>query len=82
MALFSIIAASGPLRKIPGIMSVYRKHAQGITSMPAVNDRYHHQRIELMNHLNAFHGYRFDSRARQVIAAHEQQIALEEQRRR
>ena len=75
MALFSILTASGPLQKLPGIMSVYRKHPQGITSMASVMEGFHQKRIELMTRLNEFHGYQFDAQAQQVIRSHEREIA-------
>ncbi|MFZ4619441.1 MAG: glycosyltransferase [Bacteroidota bacterium] len=77
MALFSILSAHGPLKKISGTMSVYRKHPQGITNRQTNKERYHHQRIELMNHLNAFHQFRFDSAARRVIELHLRTIEQE-----
>lgn len=75
MALFSILTSLGPLKKLPGIMSVYRKHPAGVTSMPVVTDDYHEKRIELMRRLNEFHGRRYDAKAQQVIQAHERAIA-------
>ena len=77
MALFSIISALGPLRKLPGIMSVYRKHSRGITSLPTTTHRYHEQRIALMQYLNEFHGFRHDAKAQKVIASHEKLMAKE-----
>ena len=75
MALFSIIASHGPLKKLPGVMSVYRKHAHGITSLPGTNHRFNEQRIELIQHLDAFHGFQYSVKARKVIAAHQKLIA-------
>lgn len=75
MALFSIVSRMGPLKKIPGVMSVYRKHSGGITSLPEVNHRLHEQRIELMHRLNEFHGFAFDAQAQKVIRSHEREIA-------
>lgn len=77
MALFSIISSLGPLKKIPGVMSVYRKHPDGITSLPSTTDRFHQQRIALMRHLDAFHGFKYTAKARKVIASHEKVIATE-----
>jgi glycosyltransferase involved in cell wall biosynthesis len=71
MALFSIVASHGFLGKIPEIMSVYRKHAQGFTNSPMVIDTYNQNRIMLMNRLNEFHGFRYDAKAKKVIAVHE-----------
>ena len=75
MALFSIVAAKGALWKAPGRMSVYRKTAHGITSLATTTDRFHEQRIALMQKLNDFHGGRFAANARKVIAQHERAIA-------
>jgi glycosyltransferase involved in cell wall biosynthesis len=81
MAMFSIISSLGPLKKFPEVMSVYRKHPGGITSSAQVMDTYHQKRIELMHYLNEFHGHRFDAEAKQVIQAHERELAIEQQRR-
>jgi glycosyltransferase involved in cell wall biosynthesis len=75
MAIFSILTAYGPLQKLPGVMSVYRKHPEGITSMASVMDQFHQRRIELMRRLNEFHGFKFDAYAQKVIRAHEREIA-------
>jgi len=52
IALFSIVSSYGPLKKIPEIMSVYRKHDGGITNSKEVTINFHPHRIELMNYLN------------------------------
>lgn len=75
MALFSILTSFGPLKKLPGIMSVYRKHPEGVTSKASIIDTHHEKRIELMRHLNEFHGRKYDAQAQQVIQAHERAIA-------
>lgn len=80
MAMFSILSSLGPLKKVPGIMSVYRKHADGITSSAGVVDNYHQKRIELMHHLDAFHGGKFAAKAREVIAYHERALATQRAR--
>src|SRR5262249_35597490 len=54
MALFSIVAAKGPLKKIPGMMSVYRKHPGGITNAPEFQNTFHKQRLELISCLNEY----------------------------
>jgi glycosyltransferase involved in cell wall biosynthesis len=82
MALFSIISSFGPLKKAPGTMSVYRKHAGGMTSLPMVVDNYHEQRIELMNYLNAFHQFKYASKARKVIESHIKQLEKQKAERR
>jgi hypothetical protein len=74
MALFSIIAASGDLGKVSGIMSVYRKNDGGITKTAGVIQNYHKDRIILMEHLNDFHNLKFDQEAKEVISFH--QLAL------
>ncbi len=68
MALFSIVAARGPLKKISEVMSIYRIHSGGITRTREVMENFYEQRIELIHHLNQFHDYRFNAKAQQVIA--------------
>ena len=75
MAMFSVLTSRGPLKKVPRVMSVYRKHPGGITSSALVMDHFHERRIELMRYLNEFHGHKFDAKARQVIASHERDLA-------
>ncbi len=75
MAMFSILSSLGPLKKVPGVMSVYRKHPDGITSSAAIVSHYHQKRIELMTQLNAFHGGKFEAKAREVIAFHTRALA-------
>lgn len=67
MALFSIVSAYGPLKKIPEIMSVYRKHEMGISNRPDMKENVRSNRIRLIERLNAFHGFRYDSKAKVVI---------------
>jgi glycosyltransferase involved in cell wall biosynthesis len=67
MALFSIVAAHGPLGKVPGVMSVYRIQPGGITSTPEAKRRHHEQRIQLIHYLNEFHNFHYDVKAREVI---------------
>lgn len=67
MALFSIISSFGPLKKIPEVMSVYRKHKGGITSRPDIIDNFIDNRIKLIERLNAFHKFRYDLKAKDVI---------------
>lgn len=74
MALFSIISSYGPLRKIPGVMSVYRKHDEGITSKINTLVTYHKRRIELMKCLNKFHGCKYSIEANKVISYHKNQL--------
>lgn len=75
MALFSIMSASGLLRKIPEIMSVYRKHAQGLTNSPAVINNFHKDRIKLINHLDGFHHYKYHMKAKRVIDFHQSELS-------
>ena len=80
MALFSILSSFGPLKKIPEIMSVYRKHEHGITSRPEVIRRHNYTRIELMNYLDEFHHHRFHEKAVSVVNIHKQLIEAENQK--
>lgn len=77
MAVFSIVSSKGPLVKIPEIMSVYRRHEKGLTSAPDFNASFHEARIKLIKHLNAYHNYKFDRKANEVICAHRQQLDIE-----
>ena len=74
MSLFSIVSSSGNLGYVPGVMSVYRKNNSGITSMNLVKKTFHQDRIKLINCLNEYHNYRFDSKAKLVIHYHENEI--------
>lgn len=67
MALFSIVSAFGPLKKIPEIMSVYRKHAGGISSQPNVKNNVCNNRTRLIERLNSFHGFKYDKKAQDVV---------------
>ncbi len=71
MALFSIIAASGPLRKISGVMSVYRKHPGGITETAALKNNLYQNRIQLAKYLNQFHGLRYEAKVKEIILLHQ-----------
>jgi glycosyltransferase involved in cell wall biosynthesis len=74
IARFSIVSARGNLGKVDGTMSVYRKHAGGITSTPQARANYHRQRIVLIRHLDRYHRYRFHRKASEVLAFHRAQI--------
>jgi glycosyltransferase involved in cell wall biosynthesis len=74
MALFSMVASYGLLGKIPQTMSVYRKHENGLTNTAEVINNYHQKRIELMRYLNDYHQYRFDRKAKEIIAYHEREL--------
>jgi hypothetical protein len=74
IALFSIIAASGPLKKLPGIMSTYRKHTGGISESMNVKNNINKHRIELMNYLNEFHDYKYDLKAKEIILIHQAEL--------
>lgn len=71
MALFSIVAKSGNIKCIPEIMSVYQKHDEGITTTKAHNHKsYHKNRIALIQHLDAYHDFKYHKKAREVITFH------------
>lgn len=78
MALFSIISSHGPLKKIPEIMSVYRKHENGITNTAYVTNNFHQKRIKLMNYLNEYHDFKYNDKAMEVIDYHKQAILKEQ----
>ena len=67
MALFSIVAAKGPLKKLPEVMSVYRKHSGGMTYTPNAINGLIESRMELIICLNKVHNYRFDAVAQGVL---------------
>lgn len=71
MALFSIVAKSGNIICIPEIMSVYQKHEGGITTTKAHNHKnYHKNRIALIQHLDAYHDFKYHKKAQEVITFH------------
>lgn len=74
MALFSIVAAAGPLKKLPEVMSVYQKHKRGISSTSQVVDNFHTDRIELISRLDEFHRYQFRMKAKKVIDFHQAKV--------
>ena len=71
MALFSIVAKSGNIKCIPEIMSVYQKHDGGITTTKAHNqEKYHENRIALIQYLDAYHEFKYHKKAQEVINFH------------
>ena len=78
MAIFSIISSYGPIGKIDGVMSVYRKHDGGLTGQKSLHDDYHSKRIELLQNLNEFHQYKFSSKANEIIRFHQRTLAESE----
>ena len=74
MALFSIMSKTGYLKKIPGIMSVYRKTESGISSRKEIVDSFHQKRIELANLLNLYHDYKYSEKVNEVIEYHKKHI--------
>jgi glycosyltransferase involved in cell wall biosynthesis len=77
IAIFSLAAANGPLRKIPEIMSVYRRHEAGITNSEFVKRHYHQCRIDLLKRLDEFHTWQYHNEAQQVIAFHRDELLKE-----
>ena len=74
MALFSIISKSGAFKKIPNVMSIYRKHEAGITETVNVKEFFYENRIELINFLDEYHDYKYHEKAANIIAALEQHV--------
>ena len=74
MALFSIISAYGPLGKVEGILSAYRKNDGGITRSAYITDTYNEDRIDLMTQLNVFHNFKYDKKAKEIITFHQNEI--------
>jgi glycosyltransferase involved in cell wall biosynthesis len=80
MALFSIVSASGGLKKLSEVMSIYRKHNRGLTSSPAVTDTFQKDRIKLIRYLNDLHEYRHHLKAMKVIGQHSTEITAPDPR--
>ena len=75
MALFSIISKYGKIRCIPEIMSVYRKNEGGVTkSATHMGMQLHKNRLKLMHHLNQFHEFKYNQKARKIIKNHKIKI--------
>ena len=74
MVLFAQIANRGKLKRIPEVMSVYRKHAGGITQTKTVISNFHKDRIILMNFLNKELKYKYTNEVEKVISYHKKQI--------
>jgi len=55
LALFALVAGEGPLIRVDGVMSAYRKHGAGITSS-ALHDgtRFHIERMRLWMYLDRY----------------------------
>ncbi len=76
MALFSILSASGPLKKIPGIMSTYRKHPAGITQTDKVKNNLDKDRIVLLKLLDEYHHFKYSDKANAIISKHQECLRL------
>lgn len=70
MALFAIVAKNGKIKSHKEVMSVYRKHSEGITNTQIVMNSFHEKRIELMGFLNEFLDHQFDDKINEVINIH------------
>ena len=77
MALFSIVAARGNLKRLGEVMSVYRKHDGGITACENLISNYHKDRVVLMRCLNKHFGYKYSREIGEVIEFHEGQNRFE-----
>lgn len=75
MALFSIVASKGPLRCIPEVMSIYRKHDGGITNTDTyLNIRYNLNRIKLLYYLDTFHNCIYHEKVEKLVDKHINEI--------
>jgi len=74
MALFSLIAANGFLKRIPKPMSVYRKNASSITNAIVIKE-YHLARIKLQEVLGAQFPAMAREQQEQVIAYHKSELS-------
>jgi glycosyltransferase involved in cell wall biosynthesis len=70
MALFSIISKSGPIYCFQEVMSHYRVHEGGITRSKRNHYVFHKQRQHLIKCLNAFHEYKYNEIAQELIQHH------------
>lgn len=77
MAIFSIVSSKGPLGKVDGVMSVYRKHEGGITNSMTHTSSFLKDRIELTKYLNRFHRFKYNDKAKQIIAIRKKMIREE-----
>ena len=76
MALFSMLSQVGPILKTDQVMSVYRKHDQGVTADLNIM-KYHESRIDLAKKLLDFHGLSVEAAANQIIDFHSNQLKIE-----
>lgn len=67
MALFTIVSSFGPIKKIPGRMSVYRKHDGGVTETNAVVSNFYTDRIQLIKYFDKFHDHKYHKKAKKVL---------------
>jgi len=77
MALFMMVAHSGLIKVIPKKMSVYRKHAAGITETLAVRKNYHKNRIELMLYFKQYLDSKYARRIDEIIEFHQNSISYQ-----
>jgi glycosyltransferase involved in cell wall biosynthesis len=70
MVIFSVVASTGKIRRIPEFMSVYNKHDAGMTNHIELED-YHKNRILLMNKLNEHFNGQFETHIFKIIEHHE-----------
>ena len=70
-AIFMIIASKGPIRVFPIIMSVYRRHADGMSTCEAVrNEKFYLERITLLNFFDQYLQGRCHKEIEQARAYH------------
>ncbi|HQV37360.1 MAG TPA: glycosyltransferase [Flavobacteriales bacterium] len=71
MALFALVAGTGTLRKVDGVMSSYRKHPGGITrSQTHTGATFHYQRILLWLFLDRHFNHAHADRCRELFLFH------------
>jgi glycosyltransferase involved in cell wall biosynthesis len=71
LALFALVAGEGPLIRVDGVMSAYRKHGAGITSS-ALHDgtRFHIERMRLWMYLDRYFPGRIRDETSRVCGWH------------
>lgn len=75
MALFMMLACKGPLISVPEIMSIYRKHAGGMTENSTLKNKYHIHRIKLLQYFDRYTSGKYRETINMVINHHRLSMA-------
>jgi glycosyltransferase involved in cell wall biosynthesis len=74
MAFFSIVAGSGLLGKVDGVLSVYRKSNIGISSDKQYIEKLLQGRIEQIKMIDNYFSYKYHAKALEVINRHHHRL--------